>query len=75
MPSRMSKTTYEQFAAKIGAVTMPSEVFYAVVFEMIEVFHADSPRFNATRFTEACEKARVEAGAGEVYSSIVCEEV
>lgn len=73
---KMSKTTYEQFAARVGAVKMPSEVFYDVLHEMIEVFVADNPhQFNATLFVEACEKARAEAGAGAVYSSIVCEEV
>lgn len=53
MPSRMSKTTYEKFAALLRGTKMDGDVREVLTQGMVDIFAEDNPRFNARLFTEA----------------------
>lgn len=62
--ARMSKTTYEQFAALMAGTAMPDEARRSLEDGMLRIFRADNPLFHAGKFLEAADPANVGKSKG-----------
>lgn len=51
----MTRKDYQSAALGISTMNLPSKVKEKVIGMMIDLFKADNPRFDETRFRETCK--------------------
>lgn len=61
---KMSKTTYEQFAALMAGTDMPVRVRRTLEGGMLRIFRDDNPQFHAGKFLDAADPANVGKAKG-----------